>query len=150
MTTRLTLFDLPLDVVSLDEAVQLLSAWALEPAPTPRQVVTLNPEFVIDTRRDAEFTRVIQQADLVTADGVGIVWAARRLLGQEVPRAPGVDLACQVMASQGAQLRVFFLGGADCVSVLGEEGIGIVGMFFFSLTLGRRSHRLPLLPREAS
>lgn len=108
---RLTLFDLPLDAPSLPETLDILGEWMFADGPQPHTVVTLNPEFVMDSRQDPEFVRVMQAADLVTADGVGIVWAARQLLGREVPRAPGVDIARGLMQRHGADLRVFFLGG---------------------------------------
>ena len=118
---RLTLFDLPLDAPSLPETLDRLSEWMFAPAPTPHTVVTLNPEFVMDSRQDPDFVRVIQSADLVTADGVGIVWAARQLLGRELPRAPGVDIAQGLMRRHGPELRVFFLGGKPGAD--GEPGV---------------------------
>lgn len=113
---RLELFDLPLDPVTLEQALSLLGEWALAPAPTPHTVVTLNPELIVQTRSQPEFLRVVQQADLVTADGVGIVYAARRLRSAEVPRAPGYELATGLMARHGAALRVFFLGAKPGVA----------------------------------
>lgn len=56
-------------------------------------MVTLNPEMVMRARRDPGLARVIRAARLVTADGVGVVWALR-LAGQPIPeRVTGVDLA---------------------------------------------------------
>ncbi|MDO4262961.1 MAG: WecB/TagA/CpsF family glycosyltransferase [Deinococcus sp.] len=118
---RLRLFDLPLDAPSLPETLDILGGWMFAPAPTPHTVVTLNPEFVMDSRTDPDFVRVMQAADLVTADGVGIVWAARQLLGRELPRAPGVDIAQGLMRQHGADLRVFFLGGKPGAN--GEAGV---------------------------
>ncbi len=114
---RLFLFGLPLDAPSLPQTLDILGGWMFGAVPRPHTVVTLNPEFVMDTRRDAEFAWVIRQADLVTADGVGIVWAAEQLLARDLPRAPGVDIARGLMQRYGGDLRVFFLGGKP-----GENG----------------------------
>lgn len=114
--TRLTLFDLPLDVVTLQEALAQLGEWMFEPAPTPRTVVTLNPEFIVQSRTQPEFVRVMQAADLVTADGIGIVYATRQLHGVEVPRAPGLDLVKGLLERHGSELRVFFLGAKPGVA----------------------------------
>lgn len=114
--TRLTLFDLPLDVVSLGRALDLLGEWATQSPSTPHTVVTLNPEFIVQSRTQPEFVQAMQRADLVTADGVGIVYAARQLRGVEVPRAPGFDLATGLMARHGSALRVFFLGAKPGVA----------------------------------
>src|SRR5690348_4390173 len=46
--------------------------------PTPcQQVVTVNPEFVMEAQRNTLFRQCINQAALVVADGMGIVWATR-------------------------------------------------------------------------
>lgn len=113
-TQRITLFQLPLDIVTQEAALDLMGTWLYEQ--TPRTVVTLNPEFVMQTRTDHEFAHTIQCADLVTADGVGIVYAVRRLQNIEVPRAPGFDLATGLMQRHGKNLRVFFLGAKPGVA----------------------------------
>lgn len=131
--SRLKLLGLPLDPVTLEEAASRLSAWLLAEPSAPHTVVTLNPEIVVQSRTDADLKAAIGAADLVTADGVGIVWAARQLLNSEVPRAPGFDLASELMRQHGAQLRVFFLGGQPGVAELAAQaareryGVTVVG-----------------------
>ncbi len=130
---RASLFDLPLDLLDLPGVATLLSAWAADPA-SKRTVVTLNPEFVVQCDTDAQFKEDIQRADLVTADGVGITWAAGRM-GISVPgRAPGVDIGNAVMRAGGANLRVFFLGAKPGVATRAAEtcaalyGVQIAGV----------------------
>jgi len=58
----------------------------------PRLVITLGTEMVMAARRNPELGQLINQADLVVADTVGILWASRR---QGVPlpeRVAGIDL----------------------------------------------------------
>lgn len=120
---RLQLLGLPLDPVNLPQAVGLLGHWAFAEPRTPHAVVTLNPEFVIQARAEdaqqggeSQFSAAMRQADLVTCDGVGIAWAAQQLLGLQVPRTPGFDLATGLMAAHGEGLRVFFLGAKPGVA----------------------------------
>lgn len=82
-----------------------------------RQVVTLNPEMVMSTRRSRPFAHLVACADLVTADGVGVLWASRRL-GRPLPeRVAGVDLVTAVLAEGAAAgWSVFFLGAAPGVA----------------------------------
>jgi N-acetylglucosaminyldiphosphoundecaprenol N-acetyl-beta-D-mannosaminyltransferase len=86
-------------------------------------VATVNPEFVMRARKDPEFARVLESADLCLADGTGVVWAARRQ-GCNVP-APvtGVDLVeplADLCARRG--FGVFLLGAAPGVAdVLAEQ-----------------------------
>jgi N-acetylglucosaminyldiphosphoundecaprenol N-acetyl-beta-D-mannosaminyltransferase len=103
--------------VDLDEAARWTLHRALAPDPDGTAViVTLNPEIVVRSRADAGLARALASADLTVADGVGVVWAARRS-GVALPgRVPGVELVERVLASGGAGLRVYFLGGRPGVS----------------------------------
>jgi N-acetylglucosaminyldiphosphoundecaprenol N-acetyl-beta-D-mannosaminyltransferase len=86
---------------------------------TPHQICTINPEFVMLSRRDPAFARVLERADLCMADGVGLLWAARRT-GQKLPqRVTGSD-GLPVIAERAAQLgwRIYLLGAAPGVAEL--------------------------------
>ncbi|MDK2896412.1 MAG: N-acetylglucosaminyldiphosphoundecaprenol N-acetyl-beta-D-mannosaminyltransferase [Candidatus Atribacteria bacterium] len=79
-------------------------------------LVTLNPEMVARQSWDQQFREVLQGAELLVPDGVGVVWAAR-LLGKRIPaRISGVDLA-EALFSEGSRQgwRVFLLGGSELV-----------------------------------
>jgi N-acetylglucosaminyldiphosphoundecaprenol N-acetyl-beta-D-mannosaminyltransferase len=75
------------------------------------QVVTANTDFLVKARKDTELRKVIQQADLCTADGMPLVWGAR-LLGVPIPgRVAGADLV-PLLAQRAAQkgFSLYFLG----------------------------------------
>jgi len=81
------------------------------------QIATVNPEFVMTAQEDAEFRQVLQTADLCIPDGVGLLWAARRL-GQPLPeRVAGSDLVYEIarLAAE-RQWRLFLLGAAEGVA----------------------------------
>ena len=113
---RLTLFDLPLDVITLEQTLDQLGQWIFHTPRAAHSVVTLNPEIIVQSRTQPEFVKVMQQADLVTADGVGIVYAARQIARVDVPRAPGMDITRGLMQRHGKDLRVFFLGAKPGVA----------------------------------
>lgn len=101
-------------------------AWieAAVDARAPRQICTANPEFVMEAQTDAEFKAVLNRADLVVPDGVGLLWAARRL-GRPIPeRVAGSDLVTRI-AERGAQhgWRLFFLGAAEGVAQRAAENL---------------------------
>lgn len=81
------------------------------------QIVTANAEILYTATTDAGLAQTIHQAELVIADGMGVVWAAR-LLGQQLPeRVGGYDVLhalCQTATGRG--LRVYLLGGAHGVA----------------------------------
>lgn len=110
------------DVVSPQEALSLACRW-LEGAEL-RLVVTANPETVLKARRTPDLAQVMGGAALVVADGVGILWAARRL-GTPLPgRVAGIDLAEGLLeACQTAGRPVFLLGGRPGVADLAAEAL---------------------------
>ncbi|MGH2521267.1 MAG: WecB/TagA/CpsF family glycosyltransferase [Anaerolineales bacterium] len=105
--------------------------------PGPRQICTANPEFVMAAQHHPEFRRVLQHADLVLPDGVGLLWAAR-WQGQRLPaRVAGSDLI-NLIAGRAARQgwRVYFLGAQEGVAqrtaeVLQERypGMQVAGAF---------------------
>jgi N-acetylglucosaminyldiphosphoundecaprenol N-acetyl-beta-D-mannosaminyltransferase len=118
---RVSLLGLPLDLVDLEGAVRILRNWVCDPSST-RTVITLNPEIVVQSETDAPLREAIQGADLVTADGVGIVWAVKQRLKRGVPgRTTGVDLALKLMELEGQSLRVYFLGAKPGVAALAAK-----------------------------
>ena len=104
-----------LDAVTLDEAVTMVDGYIA--ARTPHQIVTVNPEFVVQARGDAAFRTALEQADLALPDGVGLVWAARVLGTPLRGRVTGVDLV-DALAARAVERghRLFLLGGAGGVA----------------------------------
>jgi len=99
------------DAVSPEEAFSLACRWLGEGGGL-RLVVTANPETVLKARRLPALGDVINAAALVVADGVGVVWAARRL-GRPLPgRVAGIELAERLIEHCSHTGRpVFLLGG---------------------------------------
>jgi N-acetylglucosaminyldiphosphoundecaprenol N-acetyl-beta-D-mannosaminyltransferase len=96
---------------SLEEAVDFLSILLLR----QKQIfiTTPNPEHVVQAQHDAEFLGILQEADLAVPDGVGLVWAAKKLYPEvSMVRIAGVDFAVQVCKwAQGKGYKVGLLGG---------------------------------------
>src|SRR5712692_5247099 len=51
-------------------------------------VITANPEFVMLARQDAALAQIAREADLIVADGTGII-VGSRILGDALARVPG-------------------------------------------------------------
>ena len=79
-------------------------------------VITANPEFVMLARNDDTLANVAREAQLVVADGTGVVVGAR-LLGEGLRRVPGrllVDALVPHFATRGSTL--FLLGAGPGVA----------------------------------
>lgn len=102
-------------VISLEDAI----SWTIRRSRSTLPgalVVTLNPEIVVQARADQTLAAALAGAELTVADGVGVLWAARRA-GHSLPgRVPGVELATGVLQQAGPDLRVFFLGAKPGVA----------------------------------
>ena len=86
-------------------------------SPFPRQVCTVNPEFIMAARRHPAFAQALAAADLCTPDGVGVLWAARLAgvrLDERVTGSDAIYRLCERAALQG--WRIFFLGAAAGVA----------------------------------
>ncbi|HVB28065.1 MAG TPA: WecB/TagA/CpsF family glycosyltransferase [Mycobacteriales bacterium] len=75
-------------------------------------VVTPNADILLRVRRDPTLRALLDDAELVVADGVPLLWAAR-LAGEPLPgRVNGTDLLVAVAERCGrAGLGLFLLGG---------------------------------------
>ncbi|MBX6394604.1 MAG: WecB/TagA/CpsF family glycosyltransferase [Alicyclobacillaceae bacterium] len=115
MAERVEVLDVGFDPVTLEEAADRVTGWIAEwdgQGPL-RQVVTANPEMVMRARRDPVVARVVREADLVVADGIGVVMAAS-WMGTPLPeRVTGADLAERLLeTAQGLGWRVYLLGAS--------------------------------------
>jgi N-acetylglucosaminyldiphosphoundecaprenol N-acetyl-beta-D-mannosaminyltransferase len=90
----------------------------------PHHVVTADASMVTIAAADPELLGIINRAALVTPDGTGILWAARRLGVPLEERVSGVDISEQLCA-QSAQrgYGVYFYGAAPGVAERAAETI---------------------------
>lgn len=80
-------------------------------------LVTVNAELVIRARESREVAQTLGRADLLLADGSGIIWAARRLGGCLLEKLPGVEIAEKLVKwAAGTGLSVYFLGAKPGVA----------------------------------
>lgn len=77
-----------------------------------KQLVTVNPEFVMAAQKNHSFRETINQAEIVVADGVGIVLASRYLRTPTPERVTGTDLVQQMAKAYADKGYRFFLLGA--------------------------------------
>lgn len=75
-------------------------------------VVTVNSEFVMLARRDPEFAKILENADLAVPDGSFVVFSKLIAGGKEHDRVSGTDLLSAVCGkSANLPIRIGFLGG---------------------------------------
>lgn len=98
------------DNITMNQTIQGV-AQAIE-AKKSFNIVTVNPELVMAATKNDEFRKVINDADIVTPDGVGLLimgWLTRRKLQE---RVTGVDLCDRLARKAAAQGWSIYLLGA--------------------------------------
>lgn len=112
---RCELFGTQVHALGMDAAL----AWIRERIAwrAPAYVVTLNGALLVQAAQDPDLRALVNGAGLVTADGMGVILAAR-ILGIHLPeRVAGIDLVMGVIASASASGHaVYLLGGQPGVA----------------------------------
>jgi N-acetylglucosaminyldiphosphoundecaprenol N-acetyl-beta-D-mannosaminyltransferase len=115
---------IPVDNLSLQDAVDRIVAMTKDYKGRTRLVSTLNVDFLVNslgyalTRpRHPELLNVLRSSDMVTADGFPIIWLSK-IVGKPLKqRVTGSDLT-PALATRAAKegLSLFLLGGAEGVA----------------------------------
>ena len=126
---RICILGVAIDNIDETGALERISAYVT--SGQPHHVVTVNPEFVMEARRNPVFRRVLAAADLATPDGVGLVLVARWRGMPLRGRVTGVALTEQIAALAAREGWSLFLLGAQpgiaerAAAVLQERNPGL-------------------------
>jgi len=102
------------DATSYQDAADRVVRWAREGRSAVVCVATVNN--LMEANDDPSFRGVMHRADLVTPDGMPLVWALKLLGVAHGSRVAGPDLTPHVLSSAAAQrIPVGFLGGTPQV-----------------------------------
>ncbi len=106
------LFGIGIDAVTMDEVVSIADGTIGRRSRLMIGVV--NVAKVVNMRRDPALRDAVLRADMIFADGMGVVWACR-LLGRPLPeRIPGIDLMLRLLErSSERSYRVYCLGATE-------------------------------------
>lgn len=128
----------PIDDVTMPEALDRIENFVTIGRLTGKrhQIATVNADFVVKALYDPELRRILQEVDLATADGMPLVWSARRLGVPLGGRVTGVDMVpalAQRAAAKG--YSIYFLGAAPgvaeqaaCILQRRYPGLKVAGM----------------------
>jgi N-acetylglucosaminyldiphosphoundecaprenol N-acetyl-beta-D-mannosaminyltransferase len=106
------IWGLPLAPLTLPQTLDLIDEWIADR--TPRYVITANVHYAMLAANDPRLGPITNDAALVLADGMPLVWASRGRLPERVAGSDLVPALCQRAAERG--YRVFLLGAAPGVA----------------------------------
>lgn len=117
---RTDIMGVTFDDLTLAEAVSAGATLARTPGLS--YVVTPNPEIVNLARQSQDYQKILNGADLVLPDGIGVVYAAKLLGAPLKGRVPGIDFASGLLAELAAGgEKLFLLGGKPGVAEQAAE-----------------------------
>ncbi len=125
MSDRIYILGVPIDPVTMDEAVSRITGFLQSDGHRPtsalgatagRHVMTPNNEMLVEAQKNPAFLGLLQKSDLSLPDSSGLLLAAK-WKGQRLPqRVTGVDTVRRLCASLSHEHPVFLLGAAEGVA----------------------------------
>ncbi len=80
-------------------------------------IVTANPEIVMKTKQDHTYKEVVQTADYVCPDGIGIIYAAKMMRRPLKERIPGIEVVDGLLhLAEEKGYSCYFLGARKSVN----------------------------------
>ncbi|WP_442601874.1 WecB/TagA/CpsF family glycosyltransferase [Paenibacillus sp. KN14-4R] len=104
---------IPFPKITMDETLDKLSRVIEQNNSELYHVVTGNPEIVMACQHDRQLRSIIDEAGLITADGIGIVMVSQIRGGSLPERVTGCDLLFKLLEEGNKKSWSFYLLGAD-------------------------------------
>ncbi len=92
--------------------------------PRAHAIYTPNPEIIMKAYRDPDYRGVLNRADMVVPDGIGVVYGSKIVKKPVRERVAGFDLSCALLtfAAKGEK-SLFLFGGKPGVAEMAAENI---------------------------
>lgn len=136
MLEKIDIHGIMIDNVTIDEALDCVLD--MLSGKTAKKVYTPNSEIIMQANRDAELKHLLNDADLLVADGAGVVLASRILDRKLKQKVSGFDLVKRIFMNTDRRITSFFIfGGKPGVSE--QASINILSEFPRANILGYRN-----------
>jgi N-acetylglucosaminyldiphosphoundecaprenol N-acetyl-beta-D-mannosaminyltransferase len=111
---RVDILGTPIDNMTMDETIQLI-ANAIDSNQRLSHTV-VNAGKIVLMHKDPQLKESVVTADIINADGQGVVWASRFLGQPIVERVTGIDLMDKLVElAYRKRYKIFFFGAKDHV-----------------------------------
>ena len=112
---KVNILGVKVDMVTISEAADLIMKFMGEDK--FHSVYTPNSEIIMQAYRNTDFAELLNRADLLTADGIGVVHASKILKKPIKERAAGFDIAKKVLEKMNyTDHKLFLFGGKPGVA----------------------------------
>ena len=119
---KLYILDTYIDKVTLNEAVRKIESFILSGG--SHIIVTPDSLAIMRTKKDKEYQKILESADLVTPDGIGILWASKILGNPLKERVTGIDLITKLFElGEKKGFNFYFLGAKEGIAEAAKKNI---------------------------
>lgn len=108
---KVNILGVMVDKCSIGEASDKIMEF-IENGEKRKCVYTPNSEIIMMAYKDSEFCKILNDADLLTADGIGVVYASKIVGNAIKSRAAGYDIACKTLEKMALHGNTLYLFGA--------------------------------------
>jgi len=117
MKNKIMILGIPIDRVDYEEALTIFDGFMK--GSSFRFIVTPNSEILVNASKDKELKQIIEAADMVIPDGIGLVYASRILGVPLHERVTGIDFLDKTLAYlEKSGQSIFFLGSKPGIAEL--------------------------------
>ncbi|ESA37694.1 family glycosyl transferase [Leptolyngbya sp. Heron Island J] len=104
----------PVTAESFDAQIDTMLSWAHQRL--SKVVCVANVHMLVEAKCSAGFARVLHRADMLTPDGMPLVWVTSRLRKRKQDRVAGMDIMLSLCKKASKEnISVFFLGSTPDV-----------------------------------
>ena len=115
---RINILGVPIDAITRNDAIRKIGGFFR--ASGQYHIATPNPEMLVEAHKNAPFKTILQNTSLNLPDGVGLLWAAKRVSSKLLPeRVTGADTMEHLCSSEPRICppeRIFLLGAAPGIA----------------------------------
>lgn len=117
---KVNILGVKVDMVNIPQAADMIMEFFNKDG--LHTVFTPNSEIIMAAYRDEEFCKILNNADLLTADGIGVVYASKILKKPIDERAGGYDIARLLLQKLNyTDKKLFLFGGKPGVAEKAKE-----------------------------
>lgn len=112
MSKKVDILEIGIDNLTESECVDKIKQ-ALK-GPKNTKIFTPNPSIILSARKNKKMRNVINSADILIADGIGLIHASKILKNPLPQRIAGIDLGEKILKLANEEhLSLFLLGGTE-------------------------------------
>ena len=106
------------DVLNREQALNKAIGYITDNERKCKIVITPNPEVIMAAGKDSQLAEIMEKADMVIPDGVGVVWASKYAKYKLEENVPGCDLCYSLLETSAKKgFKAYLLGAKPGVAM---------------------------------